>query len=76
MTNSKVSIANVALSGKVKCITHNSEIKSFISTSEEPSEEKVYINLVHWYFRSTPSNDFKDIEFIRNPNVPLNDWSP
>jgi len=48
---------------------------SFTSTSDEPSEEKVFANLMQWSFRSSPSIAFKDIEFIRNPNFSLNDCS-
>jgi hypothetical protein len=30
---------------------------------------------MHWSFRLAPSNDFKDVEFIRNLNFSLKDWS-
>jgi rRNA maturation protein Rpf1 len=68
-------MANIGLSDILSRITLSSEIRSFKSTSEEPSKEKVFANLMQEYLSSVVSSAFRVVELIKNPNILLNDWS-
>jgi hypothetical protein len=68
-------MADIGLSDILNRITLSSKIRSFKSTSEEPSKEKVFANLMQESLSSVVSSAFRVVELIKNPNILLNYWS-